>query len=58
MNLCTYISAHTIHFNLMNPLLNHEIDSINIFGFSNIDAMQPWVTLYEEKRSKWDSDMK
>jgi hypothetical protein len=42
----------------MNTSMNLEIDAINKFVLYNMEAMQPWVTLYEEKRRKWDSDKK
>ena len=38
--------------------VNLEIDAINKFILYNAEAMQPWLTLYEEKRKKWDSDKK
>ena len=37
---------------------NSEIDSINKFILYNMDTMQPWVTLYEDKRKKWENDRK
>jgi hypothetical protein len=37
---------------------NLEIDAINKFILYNMEATRPWVTLYEEKRRKWDSDRK
>ena len=37
---------------------NAEIDAINKFVLCNAEAMQPWVTLYEEKRKKWNNDKK
>ena len=39
-------------------LANSNIDAINKFVLYNMEAMQPWVTLYEEKRRKCDSDRK
>ena len=35
-----------------------EIEAINKFILYNFEATQPWVTLYEQKRMKWDSDRK
>jgi hypothetical protein len=32
--------------------------SINKFVLYNMEPTRPWVVLYEEKRRKWDSDMK
>ena len=37
---------------------NAEIEAINKFVLYNSEATQPWVTLYEKKRMKWDSDRK
>ena len=37
---------------------NSEIDAINKFIHYNVVAMQSWVTLYAEKRMKWDSEKK
>jgi hypothetical protein len=42
----------------MNTSMNSKIDAINKFILYNVEAMQPWVMLYEEKRRKWDNDMK
>lgn len=42
----------------MNASTNQEIGAINKYVLYNVDAMQLWVALYEEKRSKWDSDSK
>jgi hypothetical protein len=38
--------------------MNLEIDSINKFILYNAEETQPWVTLYEEKIRKHDSDRK
>ena len=38
--------------------MNLEIDAINKFILYNLEATQPWVALYEQKRRKWESDMK
>ena len=38
--------------------MNAEIEAINTFVLYNSEATQPWVQLYEQKRMKWDSDMK
>jgi hypothetical protein len=38
--------------------MNFEMDAINKFVLYNAEATQPWVTLYEEKRRKWDSGRK
>ena len=37
---------------------NAKIEEINKFILYNSKATQPWVTLYEQKRMKWDSDRK
>ena len=37
---------------------NAEIEAINKFVLYNSKATQPWVSLYEQKRMKWDSDRK
>ena len=42
----------------MNTTTNLEIDAINKFILDNAEATQPWVALYEEKRRKWDIDIK
>ena len=42
----------------MNTTINSEIDAINKFIFYNAKATQSWVALYEEKRRKWDIDIK
>jgi len=34
------------------------MDLINKFVPYNVEETRPWVTLYEEKRRKWDSDRK
>ena len=41
----------------MNTPMNVEIDAINSLFLYNIEEMKPWVTLYEEKRRKWDIDI-
>ena len=38
--------------------MNLEIDVINKFVLYNTEVVQPWVTLYEEKRGKHDSEKK
>ena len=42
----------------MISLANAEIEAINKFILYNSEATQPWVTLYEQNRMKWDSDRK
>ena len=37
---------------------NAEIEAINKFILYNSEATQPWVSLYEQNRMKWDSDRK
>jgi hypothetical protein len=34
------------------------MDAINKFALYNMEAMRPWVMLYEDKIRKWDSDRK
>lgn len=58
MNLYTYDLPHIIHFNLMNASVNSEIHAINKFVLYNVDVMQPWIILYEEKKMKCDGDKK
>ena len=38
--------------------MNLKIDAINKCILYNVEATQPWVALYEEKRRKWDIDRK
>lgn len=38
--------------------MNLAIDCINKFILCNVKVMKQWVTLYEDKREKWDNDMK
>jgi hypothetical protein len=40
----------------MNTSGNSKIDFINKFILYNLEATQPWVALYEQKRRKWESD--
>ena len=47
-----------IHIELLYTSLNSKIDSINKFILYSVQEKQPWVVLYEEKRRKWDNDMK
>jgi hypothetical protein len=42
----------------MNTSTNSKIDTINKFMLYNSEATQLWVTLYEQKRRKWESDRK
>ena len=37
---------------------NAEIEAIKKFILYNFKVTQPWVTLYEKKKMKWDSDRK
>ena len=39
-------------------VLNVKVEEINKFVLQNSKVTQSWVTLYEQKRTKWDSDMK
>ena len=42
----------------MNTTSYSEIDAINKFILYNAESTKSWVTLYEEKRRKWDIDIK
>ena len=42
----------------MNTSTNSKIDAINKLILYNLEETQPWVTLYEQKRRKWESDKK
>ena len=42
----------------MNTTTNSEIDKINKFILYNTKETPWWVALYEEKRRKWDIDIK
>ena len=37
---------------------NEKIEAINKFILYNSEATQLWVSLYKQKRMKWDSDRK
>ena len=42
----------------MNTIAKSKIGIIKKFILYNAEATQPWVTLYEEKRRKWEIDRK
>ena len=58
LNLIIYILSHTIHLELLYTSKNLKIDAINKYVIYNTKATQPWASLYEEKRRKWNSDKK
>ena len=58
LKLIIYIWSHTNRLEFLYTSWNSKIDSINKFVLYNVEAMQPWVTLYEEKRREWVSDKK
>jgi hypothetical protein len=39
----------------MNTSTNSKIDAIKKITLYNMEAIKPWVVLYEEKRLKWDN---
>jgi len=52
-----YIRSHTIQFDVMSTLANSKNDAINKFILYNMEEIQPWVALHEEKRREGNGTM-
>ena len=58
LKLITYIWSHITCPEFLYTWANSKTNAINKNFLYNVEKTQPWVTLYEEKRKKWDSDRK
>ena len=53
-----YFNLYVLYNASLISSANAENEAINNFVLYNSEATQLWVTLYEKKRMKWDSDRK
>lgn len=57
LDIMYILISYVLYVNFISSV-NAEIEAINKFVLYNSEVTQPWVTLYEQKRMKWDSDKK